>query len=56
VFTGVITNNQQIRLVFLHTQGFEGLPINLSSSKKGLILMTVRSLAKEKQNNSAKTA
>lgn len=56
MFMGVITNNQQIRLMFLDTQEFEGLLINLSSSKKGLILTTVRSSAKEKQNTSAKTA
>lgn len=56
MFMGVITNNQQIRLMFLDTQGFEGLLINLSSSKKGLILTTARSLAKEKQSTSAKTA
>lgn len=56
MFMGVITNNQQIRLMFLHTHEFEGLLINLSSSKKSLILMTVRSSAKEKQNTSANTA
>lgn len=56
MFMGVITNNQQIRLMFLHTQEFEGLLINLSSSKEGLILMTVRNSAKEKQNTSANAA
>lgn len=53
---GVITNNQQIRPMFLDTRKFEGVSINLPSSKKDLILMTVRNSAKEKQNNSAKTA
>lgn len=53
---GVITNTQQIRPMFLDSRKFEGLSINLSSSKKDLILMTAQSSAKEEQNNSAKTA
>lgn len=56
MFMGVTTNNQQIRLMVLHTQEFEGLLFNLLSSKTGLILMTVTSSAKEKQNTSTKTA
>lgn len=33
---GIITTNQQVRLMFSHTRELEGLLINLSSSKKGL--------------------